>query len=164
MMDFDISNILYIVITLVAVIIGLLGKKKKPAEGGKAEPGSETRPGFMENLERVLQMGQEQNEIKDLQDFEEDLPAEEVEAVPVVEESVSDLRSRPSIMDEYERIMNQNRDGGLDHMLGEDVHISEALEVIDLDETTGTDYFEIVKDFDAGTAVVYSAIINRLDI
>lgn len=164
MMDFDINTILYIVITLVAVIIGLLGKKKKPADGSSAAPGSATRPGFMENLERVLQMGQEENEIRDLQDFEEDLPAEEVEPVPVEEESLSDLRNRPSIMDEYERIMNQNRDVGLDHMLGADVHITEDLEVIDLDETTGTNYFEIVKDFDAGTAVVYSAIINRLDI
>ncbi|MEA3463369.1 MAG: hypothetical protein U9R49_15920, partial [Bacteroidota bacterium] len=158
------GNILYIVITIVAVAIGLLGKKKKPAEGGKAEPGSEARPGFMENLERVLQMGQEQQEIRDLQDFEEDLPAEEAEPVPVVEESFNDMRSRPSIMDEYERIMNQNRDGELDHMLGGDVHISEPLEVIDFDESHGTDYFEIVKEFDAGTAVVYSAIINRLDI
>ena len=36
-MDFDVGNILYIVITLVAVIIGVLGKKKKPAEGGSGE-------------------------------------------------------------------------------------------------------------------------------
>jgi hypothetical protein len=35
--------------------------------------------------------------------------------------------------------------------------------MIDIDEKEGTDYFEIVKDFDAGTAVVYSAIINRVD-
>ena len=41
--------------------------------------------------------------------------------------------------------------------------ITEPLEVIDLEEEEGTDYFEVVKDFDAGTAVVYSAIINRVD-
>jgi len=163
MMDFDIGNILYIVITLVAVIVGLLGKKKKPAEGASEEPGSDARPGFMENLERVLQMGQEEHQVRDLQDFEEDLPVEEAEPVPVVEESLNDVRSRPSIMDEYERIMNRNKDDEQDYILGGDEQM-EVLELIDLDETAGTDYFEIVKDFDAGTAVVYSAIINRLDI
>ncbi len=39
-MDFDTGNILYVVITLIAVIVGLLGKKKKKAQGsgsGEAE-------------------------------------------------------------------------------------------------------------------------------
>ena len=152
-MDFEIGNILYIVITLVAVIVGVLGKKKKPADGGSSAPGSEARPGFMENLERVLQMGQEPVKSTELQDFEEDLPVEEVVPVHAAEESFVDVRNRPSIMDEYDRIMNRSKDGEL----------SEALDVIDLDGMQGTDYFEIVRDFDAGTAVVYSAIINRLD-
>jgi len=152
-MDFEIGNLLYIVITLVAVIVGVLGKKKKPADGGSGASGeSAARPGFLENLERVLQMGQEQPEIKDLQEFETDLPDEEV---LTVEESHADLRNRPSIMDEYDRIMNRSNEGELTD--------GGALEVIDLDGTQGNNYFEIVRDFDAGTAVVYSTIINRLD-
>jgi len=153
-MDFEIGNILYIVITLVAVIIGLLGKKKKPADGGSGAPGSEARPGFMENLERVLQMGQEQAEIKDLQDIEEDLPLEVVVPVQEEEKSYADLRSRPSIMDEYDKIMNRAKDGELS---------GDSPDLIDLADMQGTNYFDIVRDFDAGTAVVYSAIINRLD-
>jgi len=152
-MDFEIGNILYIVITLVAVIVGVLGKKKKPANGGSSAPGSEARPGFMENLERVLQMGQEPVEITELQNFEEDVPVEELVPVHTAEKSFNDIRNRPSIMEEYDRIMNRSKDGEL----------SEALEVMDLDEMQGTDYFEIVREFDAGTAVVYSTIINRLD-
>ncbi len=152
-MDFEIGNILYIVITLVAVIVGVLGKKKKPANGGSSAPKSGARPGFMENLERVLQMGQEPVEITELQNFEEDVPVEELVPVHTAEESFDDLRNRPSIMDEYDRIMNRSKDGEL----------SEAMDVIDFDEMQGTDYFEIVRDFDAGTAVVYSTIINRLD-
>jgi len=162
-MDFDVGNILYIVITLVAVIIGLLGKKKKPADGGSGAPGSEARPGFMENLERVLQMGQEQTEVSDLQDFEEDLPPEEVVPVQAGEESHSDIRNRPSILDEYDRIMNQAKDGELDFMSGAGELSGDSLELVDLDEMRGTNYFDIVRDFDAGTAVVYSTIINRLD-
>ena len=151
-MDFDIGNILYIVIMLVAVIVSLLGKKKKPAQGGSEEPAGKARPSFMENLERVLTMDQEQSQIKDLQDFEEDLPVEEFPSEEPVQEARPEAMKGPTLMEEYERIMNVNRE--LD---------PDALEVIDLDELQGTDYFEIIRDFDAGTAVVYSAIINRLD-
>ena len=160
-MDFEIGNLLYIVITLVAVIVGVLGKKKKPADGGSGAPGeSAARPGFLENLERVLQMGQEQPEIKDLQEFEADLPDEEV---LTVEEPHADLRNRPSIMDEYDRIMNRSNAGEIGSMMAEDGLTDGALEVLDLDGTQGNNYFDIVRDFDAGTAVVYAAIINRLD-
>ena len=151
-MDFDIGNILYIVIMLVAVIVSLLGKKKKPAQGGSEKPAGKARPSFMENLERVLTMDQEQTQIKDLQNYEEDLPVEEFHSEEPVQEAKPEVLKGPTIMEEYERIMNVNRE--LD---------PDALEVIDLDELQGTDYFEIVRDFDAGTAVVYSAIINRLD-
>ena len=162
-MDFEIGNILYIVITLVAVIVGVLGKKKKPADGGSDAPKSAARPGFMENLERVLQMGQEQAGTTELQDFEEDLPPEEVLPVQAVEQDQADLRNRPGIMDEYDRIMKRGKDGELDSMMEGDELGSDAAELVDLDEVSGTDYFEIVRDFDAATAVVYSTIINRLD-
>ena len=160
-MDFEIGNLLYIVITLVAVIVGVLGKKKKPADGGSGAPAeSAARPGFLENLERVLQMGQEQPEIKDLQEFETDLPDEEV---LTVEESHADLRNRPSIMDEYDRIMNRSNEGEFGSMMAEGGLNDEGMEVFDLEGTQGNNYFEIVRDFDAGTAIVYSTIINRLD-
>ncbi len=162
-MDFDIGNILYIVITLVAVIVGVLGKKKKPAEGASDAPESTARPGFMENLERVLQMGQEQVGVTELQDFEEDLPSEEVLPVQVEEQSPADVRSRPSIMDEYDRIMNRAKDGELDLMMDEDGLGSDTIELISLEETEGTNYFEIVKDFDAVTAVVYYTFIDRVE-
>ena len=162
-MDFDIGNILYIIITLVAVLIGVLGRKKKPAEGSPESPAGEARPGFMENLERVLTMGQEQAQIRDLQDFEADVPAEEYGSEEPVPEGQSEVTTRPSLMEEYERIMRQGAQTDSDIMMAEGGIIPEALEVIDLDEVSGTDYFEIVRDFDAGTAVVYSAIINRLD-
>lgn len=163
-MDFDIGNILYIVITLVAVIIGLLGKKKKPAEGGSEAPQGEARPSFMENLERVLTMGQEQHEVRNLQEFEDDLQAEEEEIeVLAAEQDYGDLRNRPGIMEEYDRIMNRSTDGEMELILSEGENATEDLQLVELDEISGTDYFEVVQNFDAGTAVVYSTIINRLD-
>ena len=42
-------------------------------------------------------------------------------------------------------------------------HLNESMELGDMDHEGEANYFEIVKDFDARTAVIYSAIINRLD-
>ena len=162
-MDFEIGNILYIVITLVAVIIGILGKKKKQGRQGSGEEGGETKPGFLENLERVLTMGQENPEVADLQAFEEGLPVEEeVEPETALESRWESLKA-PNIMDEYDRIMRGDDKVDPEILLAEGEHITQSTELADWDHESGTDYFEIVKEFDARTAVIYSAIINRLD-
>ena len=156
-MEFDIGNILYIVITLVVVIVGILGKKKKPAgpDTGKSE--GQARPGFLENLEKVFLMGQPEPAVEDLQEYEEDLQEEAWKDDPVPE-----APKVMSMMEEYnqrvsDRQKTRKKDGNLSDRL------LEPLEVVQLDDDWGTDYFDVVKDFDAGTAVVYSAIINRLD-
>ena len=162
-MDFDIGNILYIVITLVAVIIGLLGKKKKPAGQAEGEEAGEAQPGFMENLERVLRMGQDNPEVAELQPFEEDLPEE------VILESAADTELRyepmkaPSIMDDYERIMQNRQEQESDIYFTGEGDMDRIMEVIELDEDSGTGFLDMVQEFDARTAIVYSAIINRLD-
>ena len=162
-MEFDIGTILYIIITLVAVLIGVLGKKKKPADGGSGTPAGETRPSFMENLERVLTQGQEQPRIAELRNYEEDLPAEDYLAEEPEEQVQPMADPGMTLMQEYELIRKEGGISDPDLIMAEGGTESETLEVIDLDYETGTDYFEIVRDFDAGTAVVYSAIINRID-
>lgn len=163
-MDFDIGNIFYIVITIVAVLVGLLGKKKKPADGKPGTQGNEARPGFMENLERILQMGQEGSAVRDLQEFEEDIQIEETLQVQEAEkEHVFGKMDGPNIMDEYDRIMSSNVDGDPDMIMSEGGILTERIDVVDLEQESGANYFEIVRNFDAGTAVIYSAIINRLD-
>ncbi len=156
-MDFEIGNILYIVITLVVVIVGLLGKKKKPQGQGNEGSGGEARPGFLENLEKAFNMGQ-QDQVANLREYEEDLPEEEmVEPAPEPKSKTSGL------MEEYELLAAaREKDRQRDTILSKTDKITEPIDVIQDDEG-GTDYFEVVKDFDAGTAVVYSAIINRVD-
>ncbi len=158
-MDFDIGNILYVVITLVVVIVGLLGKKKKPAGQGTGQGEAEgtSKPGFMENLEKILMMGQEKPVVMDLADHEADLFEEEQ---PVFEQ---ETESKPEFMDEYQQILKrlESREGGIE-LTDKDAYENQ-LDGFTYDEDEGTDYFEIIKDFDAGTAVVYAAIINRLD-
>lgn len=156
-MDFEIGNILYIVITLVVVIVGLLGKKKKPQGQGNEGSDGEAKPGFLENLEKAFNMKM-QDQVVDLREYEEDLPEEEmVEPAPEPKSKTSGL------MEEYERLVGaREKDRRLRTILSEADEITEPINVIQDDEG-GTDYFEVVKDFDAGTAVVYSAIINRVD-
>ena len=159
-MDFEIGNILYILITLVAVIIGILGKKKKPAGQGTGETAKKSQPGFLENLERAFSMGQEDRLVVDLQDHEEDIPVEEDSIEPTSEPKPRAL----NLMEEYDQMRGKQReDMNLDMILSEAESTTDPLEIIHLDDEEGTDYFEVIKDFDAGTAVVYSAIINRID-
>ncbi|MCK5137312.1 MAG: hypothetical protein KAR19_16130 [Bacteroidales bacterium] len=155
-MDFDIGNLLYVVITLVVVIVGLMGKKKKPAGTG-SETGEGTTGGFLENLEKAFNSRQEDQLIVGLQDHEEDLPVEEVEEKPA---PVSESKG---MWADYKGLHKPSYDSLADSILAEGGGMAEAMDDIDLDEEDGTDYFEVVKEFDAGTAVVYSAIINRLD-
>ena len=162
-MDFDIGNILYIVITLVAVTIGLLGKKKKPGTQGTGEGGGKAQPGFMENLERLLTMGQENPVVSDLQEFEEDLPEEEGSVTELEAEPRWESLKAPNIMDDYDRIMQGNQEEGRDIYFVDGDSMSEPMEVIELDEESGTGFLDMVSRFDARKAIVYSAIINRID-
>jgi len=167
-MDFDIGNILYIVITLVAVIIGVLGKKKKPGTQGTGEGASETQPAFMENLERMLTGVQRNPEVTDLQEFEEDLPAEEEPEPGYTSELAWENRKTPNLMDDYERIMhgNDQEEAGISatgDLSSEEMDMIDPLELEELDEESGVNYFKVMDGFDARTAIVYSAIINRID-
>jgi len=161
-MDVDISNILYIVITLVVVIVGLLGKKKKPGATGPGNQGGASRPSFMENLERVLSAGQEDPGIVTLDPDEEDL-AGEVPSEEVVPEVSTFQGAGPMSMAEYNRIMNSNTDGDPNLIQSDGQSAMEPIEIIDLDSESYTDFFEMIGNFDAKTAIVYASIINRLD-
>ncbi len=143
-MDFDIGNILYVVITLVAIVASLLGKKKKP--GGK-----KAKPGFFENLEKVLKMGQEDPALADLKDHEPDLPEEDGEII---------ITQTSSLMEEYERSQSV-RDSSLAESGKLDVARSTVSTEDFVEEEEEFEFLEILEDFDAGSAVVYSAIINR---
>jgi hypothetical protein len=167
-MDFDIGNLFYVVITLVAVIIGLLGRKKKSSRRAfeQGEAAGETRPGFLEDLEKVLTMGQEEPQFADTQAYEPDFQVEEApEPVSAADKPADEplISSRPGLLEEYKQHMADGKRIDAASIFAEGERRTEPLEVINLDEEEGTDYFDIIKNFDAGAAVVYSAIINRLD-
>ena len=162
-MEFDIGNILYIVVTIIAIAASLLGKKKKPK--GSGQEGA--RPGFMENLEQFLSQGQQEPSVMDLREDEPDLPEESFEMqedTPLKARESKPVAEPAGMRSEYVAILERLRNNKGEIFNREGESMTEPLEVINLDEEEeGTDYFEIVKEFDAGTAVVYSAIINRVD-
>lgn len=155
-MDFEIGNILYIVITLVIVIVGLLGRKKKPASTGSESGETSGGGGFLENLEKAFTMGQENQAVADLRDYEEDLPVE------VFKEEPATVSKPDGILAQYERL-NKPKYQSIADIFQEGERMTEQMEVIEKEYEEGTDYFKVVKEFDAGTAVVYSAIINRIE-
>ena len=78
-------------------------------------------------------------------------------------EADQEAERRSALLEEYERIVQRSQETERDIILADADAVSEPLEVIHLDDEEDQDYFEIVRDFDAGTAVIYSAIINRVD-
>ena len=164
-MDFDIGNILYIVITLVALALGLFGKKKKrPGTGSPGEPGSSSQPGFLENLERALSdLGREETAVVELKEDEPDLVAEEAAYEPFREylaEKEQEAYERYGPSREY---MVPETEQYMEPVFAEGETENGELQVVDLDKQEGVNYFDVVRNFDLGTAVVYSTIINRLD-
>ncbi len=162
-MDFDIGTFLYILITLVAVIIGLTGKKRKKRQDQTGSEEDSSRPGFLENLERAFNLSEEDAQVVRLREDEPDLDVESEDPFTSSETSEPVVNPVAGIMDDYERLMRSDSAEELDRIMREGKSMTDQIQVIDLDGEEGTNYFDIVRDFDAGTAVVYSAIINRVD-
>jgi hypothetical protein len=174
-MDFDIGTLIYIVITLVAVIAGAFSQKKKPAgkpSGGEAEPSASSGnifsrlekqfEGFVDEAKEATQEIRQEfisseealEEIRD-DDF---VFAEEVHEERQNEEKEPVTTAFAGFEGTFDPELVMNRE-----LIEAEANRSTELQVIELDEELYADYYEIVEDFDLGTAVIYSAIINRPD-
>jgi hypothetical protein len=169
-MDVDIGNLLYIIITLVVLSLGLFGKKKKKqVQGGAGDAGTDTQPGFLENLEKMLSgLGQEEQVRSEPLYFEqehgyaqEDKSVRELE--PGTEEEEIPYHSLYEEMMERQSLINEQPSGESPAPEQEGIMATQPLEVIELEEEKGTDYFKLIRHFDAGAAILYSAIIDPID-
>lgn len=174
----DIGNIIYIIFTLVAIMLGMFGSKNKKKQPGQQQ----SKPGFMEELERALRGDQEPAGTP------VDYSEEELEAMAYAEEGYRDeavyeeepetpeepkpqetytpneevLDQQVSILEAYDRIMRSNQAGEEEFLVHEgDSGLEGELKVINLEEEQHTDFSELLKDFDARKAIVYAEIINR---
>ncbi len=170
-MEFDFGTILYILITIIAIIAGVAGKKKKPASRPESaeSPDSESGDGFFDRLERQFsEFGEEtRQQAREEEETREEAQPDAVVYQPVEEasERINSGKEEDSRSSEahFEGLYDPEKQENVDIMRSEAEQSGEALEVVDLEDEAegGADYFEIVKDFDLGTAVIYSAIINR---
>jgi hypothetical protein len=191
--DFDVGTILYVVITLVAVLIGLLGKRKKPTVSGsglgQGKAGGERE--FQQNLESAFNVSRDE-EVEDDQELygQEASMQEAVTRMRRERDREMEERTR-GMWEEYEAMHGTEKEKesiaessleGIDEegirseiegepgtgkgektVLTEVQEPADMLEVIELGEFEGASYFDIVRDFDAVTAVIFSAIINRTE-
>lgn len=189
-MEFDIGTLIYIIVTIVAIVAGVAGNKKKPAPGKSGSGKNTGSKSFLEKLEEqfgafadearssqpesddeeIFVTGQSREEDSDelTEEFAE-APAAgasrsaEEKAAPAYEFAWNDPSN---VYSQYEGFYDQDEGGKADY---ENLKSAEArrstnedeIQLIDMDDVSHADYFEIVKDFDLGTAVIYSTIINR---
>lgn len=170
-MDFDFGTLIYIIVTIVAIVAGAMGNKKKPSKGKTGSSGS-----FFDKLEE--QIGGFVDETKEsVSSVTDDLgfsdEEREGQAAPEYswdDESTEAYREEDDssgiAYSDFQGVYNPEKEKNLDLIQQEAVRAtdeSDALEVIEMEESSYPDYFEIVSDFDLGTAVVYSTIINRIE-
>ncbi|HER09167.1 MAG TPA: hypothetical protein ENO20_09680 [Bacteroides sp.] len=188
--EFDIGTILYVVITLVVVLVGLLGRKKKPAGAG-SQPGQTGREDdLLQKLEKVFNMGREEGvEVEEVRedvsrktDMHEQVAAMKRERSQEVETRATGMWKEYEALHKTEREDQQKGLRGSQGVPGSESTFPEVqeikegesvfsdvqepadqLDVIELGVYEGYDFFDIVRDFNATTAVIYSAIINRTE-
>lgn len=173
-MEFDIGTLLYILITIIAVAAGVLGQKKKPASGRPASDEESGPFGFFSKLEE--QIGGLVDETKDevQQVAEEVIPAEQPDDNRIFQDKDSydwqtasfdgDSATSGNYYNEFEGFYDPGKqESRLDAIIEEAERTTsdESIEVIEVDDVSHPDYFKIVENFDLGTAVIYSTIINR---
>ena len=179
-MEFDIGTLIYILITIIAIVAGVAGQKKKPAKGTAApDSGGENESrGFFDKLEE--QLGGFMDETKEkVQNFSDEILYQEKRSEPVMQEGVSNYNDRMMEVDydedneiyqnaynAFEGVLDPDKQENLELITEEAIRTteeSEVLQVIEMDNMSHPDYYEIVREFDLGTAVIYSTIINRPD-
>ena len=163
-MDFDIGNVIYIVATIVAIAVGLLGKKKKPAGTGGApvESEPEKKKGFFDVIGKEMESFMESKNL--YEDLGIDRPGDS-EPDYDVESETEDVVSEEleSIQAEYEDVQHSGMLSTYDQVISGGQSMTAPLEIIELEEYDESDFFDIDREFDLKSAIIYSAIINKIE-
>lgn len=172
-MEFDIGTLFYILITIIAIVASVLGKKKKPAEGQQSSDEESGPFGFFSKLEEQIN-GMADDTREGVQQVAEDvIPAEQRDDQRILQDKDSydwqsasydgDSATSGDYYNEFEGYYDSDKQKSLDAIIEEAERSTsdEAIQVIEVEDISHPDYFKIVEDFDLGTAVIYSTIINR---
>lgn len=183
-MELDIGSLFYILITIIAVIAGIANKKKKKAvvgtgavktvEATDGKEGKSTKGGFFSKLEAQLERfaTEAKQSIPGLQQ-EPLIKEEEVGVERDYFESKSDdydKRQEPELLGNmaaaYEGLYSPDDLQNDPLMEAEGISATDAMEFTHLDEDQERSFEDqqIIEDFDIRTAIIYSTIINRIEI
>lgn len=145
-MEDGVSSILYIIITAIIILVGVLGKKKKPQQipGGSGNG----EPGGMDFFEKLGLREQEEQE--GFIDVEED---EEMTEIPVDKET-----QRLSVTSVFKEQSDKKAEVTEKAFEEETEEVNAYSEISD---EYDNDINEIKDKFDLKKAIIYSEIINR---
>ena len=145
-MEDGVSSILYIIITAIIILVGVLGKKKKPQQipGGSGNG----EPGGMDFFEKLGLREQEEQE--GFIDVEED---EEMTEIPVDKET-----QRLSVTSVFKEQSDKTAEVTEKAFEEETEEVNAYSEISD---EYDNDINEIKDEFDLKKAIIYSEIINR---
>ena len=145
-MEDGVSSILYIIITAIIILVGVLGKKKKPQKipGGSGD-GETGGMDFFEKL-GLREQGEEQEGFIDV---EED---EEITEIPVEKET-----HRVSVTSAFNNQSDKKAEV-TEKVFEEETEEVDAYEISD---EIDNELNEIKDAFDLKKAIIYSEIINR---
>jgi len=157
-MDDFFDSLIYIIITLAAFAISLLGKKKKPAKRSPAEVTGEEHPkreqtSFLSDFERFFD---DQHEESD--DNEQVEPSFVGDNDP--QNRANDNQIRQEILDDVPEQPNNNKEK-MPYSIEYDETGGDYSEPIKKEELTIEEEEERGADFDLEKAVIYSEILNR---
>ncbi len=180
-MDIDIGSLIYILITVIAIIGGVAGKKKKP----KGARDKNVKPGFLGKLEAQLEnfTQEAKDSFGNMKQEPEpgDMEYEEAMEHKEKEEYVEEKDYFEKLGEEYETDnLNEARGNfaAYEGLISPDEEQNEVLIESEGISTTGDvavsniseddpwdfDQQDEMEDFDLQTAVIYSTIINRIEI
>ena len=160
-MDDIFDSLIYILITLAALAISFMGKKKKPAErpsfNQDTEDHSESeRAPFFSEIDRLL----------DPEFGDDEFETEQVNAYHDDEEKIIDRKNirnqtNNEILDSTPSVMSENKEKMPYNIEHADTSEVFSHSITDEDLTKNEESKSIADDFDLEKAIVYSEILNR---
>ncbi|MCA1746603.1 MAG: hypothetical protein LC655_02830, partial [Bacteroidales bacterium] len=158
-MDFDIGTLFYILITIIAIVASVLGKKKKPAEGQQSSDEESGPFGFFSKLEEQIEGLVDDTKKEVHQVSEEIIPAEVITAEQrddnrILQDKDSydwqsasfheDTATSGDYYNEFEGYYDPKKQEGLDAIIeeAENSTSDEAIQVIDVEDISHPDYFK----------------------
>ncbi len=167
-MKFDVGTILYIIITIIVVIAGAVGRKKKPAVNNPNTQRKTGLEGFLSSFGEQFENFAEPEKSAEAYQEEEILVEDDVEPEVSTETSNMEMEDdvEESIFGEYEGVYDPDAIHNHEIVIGEGERSTgddKPMQIVELEEESKADFHELFTNFDLRKAVIYSIIIDKVE-